>query len=94
MMAPRVIGVKEMPGMYAIIGKVPGGYAVRPLVGGKPFVIHKNRVVDRVHEDFLARYSGTDHHVKVKAVAHTSYKRAVESILDRAETKAQAIRKR
>lgn len=73
--------------MFVTLGRVPGGYAVRPLTGGKPFVVSARRIVKHKHEDFLARYSGMSPSARASAIAHTAHTRGEESLLDRAETK-------
>lgn len=90
---PDVVGVRGLSGLFVKLGRVPGGYSVRPLNGGPITVVSKGRIVRHKEVDFMARYSGMSSAARTSAIVHTSLTRAEESLRDRAKTKAKIIRK-
>lgn len=93
-LAPDVVGVRGLSGLFVKLGRVPGGYSVRPLTGGPITVVSRGRIVRHKEVDFMARYAGLDAAARTAAIAHTALVRAEESLRDRARAKAEVIRKR
>lgn len=91
---PDVIGVRGASGLFVKIGRVPGGFTVRPLNGGPIMAVSANRIVTHKEVDFMARYSGMTPKARTSAIVHTSLTRAEESLRDRAKHKAAVHRKR
>lgn len=92
-LAPDVIGVRGLSGLFVKMGKAPGGFVVRPLNGGDMTVVSSSRIVKHKEVDFMARYSGMSPSARTSAAVHTSLTRAEESLRDRAKHKARRLGK-
>ena len=93
-LAPDVVGVRGLSGLFVKLGRVPGGFTVRPLNGGPITVVSRGMIVKRKEVDFLARYAGMAPSARTSAIVHTSLTRAEESLRDRAKHKAKRFGKR
>lgn len=90
---PDVVGVRGLSGLFVKLGRVPGGYTVRPLNGGPITAVSRGRIVRFKEVDFMARYSGMSPEARTSAIVHTALTRAEESLRDRAKHKAQVRRR-
>jgi hypothetical protein len=86
---PDVVVVRGLSGLFVMLGKVPGGFAVRPLCGGDKFVVGTRRVLRPSDEDLLARYSGISDSARATAIAHTMIRRNRYSVFNRGRRKRE-----
>jgi hypothetical protein len=87
-----VVGVRGLPGLYVKLAKVPGGFAVRPICGGKTFAVIARRIEHPSEAALLARYSGINDSARSMAIAKTIVRRQEKSLVDRSKWKADKLR--